>query len=200
MARPIKYQTQEERQAARNANNRRWRLKKLEEQGRKISNPIKRVKIKREKDAIKIEIGTMDRTKLNTAYVEMFVGLEYNANYDLLFVIRDETTAAFKSWLYGQDMWDKHNYISLCDMPERGRGYKAKVKIVSFQFHVHRTEITDFDDTVENLTGLADKLVESVKKTCENTGLKLQAKLCPNPQYHEELAKRNEAYRKDSGA
>lgn len=184
MGRRKKYHTEEEYKEAKRMYHRTARLKEVEKENREtVPNPIKRVKMKMADGAVNLEIGTMDRTKLNTAFMEFHVSAVYTDDNTPLYKMRDNCKQAFRDWLCGQNMWDDKMYISLCDIPEMNRSYVGIVKTITFEFHLRRKVITDFNDMIENLTGLATYLVDNMKKTCQETGLELKRKLSNNPNY-----------------
>ncbi len=146
-----------------------------------VINPIRQVKLNFEHNSIKVEVGTMDRTRMDTAYIDMRIDVKYPDNEDDLDTLVSECGKSFRNWLYNQNMWDKHNYIYLSDIPENNRTYKAKVKVVTLEFHLHRNTISIFEHMVKNLNGLVDELVETIKNTCIATGMELRARESNNP-------------------
>lgn len=173
--RPRKYFTDEERIEAQKRQNRINNDKRLRRLGRgAVANPCKRKKIK--STGITTEIGTLDRTMLNTAYIEMSVGITYTDDIDKLYQFKSNCRSAFHEWLNGQDMWDKSKHISIFETAPINKSYKGIIKVFSIQCHVIRDieKITSWKTTAENLTSLVYRLTEEIKKTCVETGLELK--------------------------
>lgn len=168
-----KYLTEEEAKAAKSRQFRENYERKVANAGREnVSNPCKHKRVKY--DGITIDIGTMDRTKLNTAYIDLKVTTSYTNDTDVLELFRDNVHKAFIDWLNGQTVWDRKNRIAVMDYDLTQWNYKGKYKTLTFQYHVRRDEITDWDSTVDDLMKLVERLVEAIKKTCDDTGLELR--------------------------
>ena len=182
MANHRKYASEEERKAVYRERYKErakiWqknsRERKKQEGGRKsVANPCKHKLINL--DCIKIDVGTLNRTHIDTAYIDMLVSVAFTDDEQQLLAFRTNVSKAFREWLLGQDMWDKKNRIIVMDysMPVH-KNYSANTKSFSVQLHVRRDEITDWTSTYENLYGLVDVLVDTIKKTCVETGLPLR--------------------------
>ena len=182
MANHRKYASEEERKAAYREKYRErakiWQKnsrekKKLQGGRQAVSNPCKHKLINL--DCIKIDVGTLNRTYIDTAYIDMLVSVAFTDDEEQLLAFRTNVGKAFREWLLGQDMWDKKNRIIVMDysMPVH-KNYSANTKSFSVQLHVRRDEITDWNTTYESLSGLVDVLVETIKKTCVETGLPLR--------------------------
>lgn len=175
MAGHRKYFTEEERRAANNEAAKRSRAKRIMKEGREaVSNPCKHKYLNL--DCIKIDVGTLNRTYINTAYIDMLVTIAYTEDEPTLRKFCDNARASFNDWLRGQDMWDKRIRLMVTDysIHEAKRYYTPKSKSISIQLHVRREEVTDWKSTLENLQGLVDTLVDTIKKTCDETGLPLR--------------------------
>lgn len=175
MGRPHKYATEEERRAANNEASKKCRAKKIEAGGREgVINPCKHKRFNL--DCIKIDVGTLNRTYINTAYIDMLITIAYTEDEASLRKFCDNMRATFNDWLRGQDMWDKRNRLMVTEYAVRDmkRYYTPNSKSISVQLHVRRDEVTDWKSTLENLQGLVEVLVEEIKKTCAETGLTLR--------------------------
>lgn len=173
--RPSKYKTNEELVQARRDSTKKSYERRLRERGRDaVTNPCKRRKIK--SIGINSEIGTLDRTKINTAYIEMYVSVTYTDDDDKLKEFKMDCRDAFYDWLNGQDMWDRNKHIDIFETKPTNRNYKGKIKTFTLQCHVIRDfeKITSWKDTVDNLTPLVLSLIDTIKKTCLKTGLMLE--------------------------
>ncbi len=174
-----KYDTEEEAKAAQTRQQREYHERKVANAGREgVTNPCKHKKVKY--DGITIDIGTMDRTKLNTAYIDIRVTTTYTNELSILEKFRTNVHRAFNTWLSEQTMWDRRNRIAIMEYNKVDWNYQGKHKTIDYQYHIRRDEITNWDSTIENLMGLVTALVDEIKKTCDDTGLQL-VKWCPNP-------------------
>lgn len=168
-----KYLTEEEAKEAQAKRVREYHERKVANAGREgVTNPCRHKKIKY--DGITIDIGTMDRTKLNTAFIDLKVTISYSNDTDVLELFRNNVHKAFVDWLYGQTVWDRKNRIAVMDYDLTHWNYKGKYKTLAYQYHVRRDEITDWESTVDDLMKLVECLVEAIKKTCDDTGLELR--------------------------
>lgn len=150
------------------------REKKQREGGRdSVANPCKH-KVFKYNDALKVDIGTLNRTYIDTAYMDIMVSIAYTNDEHLLRKFRDNVSKVFNTWLKGQSMWDKVNRIIVMDYAILEHKYNGQSKSFTIQLHVRRDEVTDWKSTVDNLKVLADLLVEEIKKTCVETGLPLK--------------------------
>lgn len=172
MANHIKYHTEEERKAANRAYFKKFREKQIREGGREgVSNPCKHKRISY--DGIKVDIGTMNRTALDTAYIELMVTVSYTNDEKSLELFKTNVHKQFNVWLKGQDMWDKKNRIAIMECAKSNPDHKGKYKTLTFQYHVRRDEITPWKETADNLMVLVEVLLDEIKKTCDETGLVL---------------------------
>jgi hypothetical protein len=174
MANHIKYHSEEERKVAMREYYREYRKKEVTKKGRdSVANPCKH-KVFKYNDALKVDIGTLNRTYIDTAYMDIMVSIAYTNDEHLLRKFKDNVSKAFNAWLKGQSMWDKVNRIIVMDYAILEHKYNGQSKSFTIQLHVRRDEVEDWKSTVENLKVLADLLVEEIKKTCVETGLPLK--------------------------
>ena len=179
MGRKRKYATVEEAKAAQREQARKFREKKTKELGRSgVTNPCKHKRFK--ETGLRVDIGTMNRTKLDTAYIEIVATVTYINDQDILNKFKTEANKTFVDWLNHQDMWDRKNRIAVMDYDSIRKYYNGTYKTLTFQFHIRRDVPTEWKETAENLTGLSDAIIGSIKKTCRETGLEL-IEWNPNP-------------------
>ena len=179
MGRKRLYETEEERKEAALRYQRKHQEKVNAEAGRDgVNNPCKHRKLKH--DGIVIDIGTLDRTRLDTAYVEMRVTISYTADEEILDMFKRNVHKAFNEWLFSQDMWDRRNRIAIMECAKANPTHPGKYKMLTYQYHVRRDVKTSWEETADNLEALVKALVTEVKKTCIATGLALK-NWVPNP-------------------
>ena len=175
MGRPRIHDTDAERRAANNEAVKKCMAKKIMEGGREgVINPCKHKRFNL--DTIKVDVGTLNRTYINTAYIDMLITIAYTEDEAVLRKLCDNLRASFNGWLRDQDMWDKKNRLMVTDyaVREAKRWYIPNSKSISAQMHIRRDEVTDWKSTLENLQGLVDTMVDTIKKTCAETGLTLR--------------------------
>ena len=175
MGRHRKYATIEEAKQAQRANVDKVHRMKLAQKGRNaVQKPCKHKRLY--VDCIRIDIGTMDRTKLDTAYVEMFVTTTYTNDEEIIKMYERNIKDTFKKWLNDQDMWDRLHKICVVEYAAIRKSYKGTAKSFTIQLHVRRDQdnITDWKDTYTDLMGLVDTMVDTIKRTCVETGLQLR--------------------------
>ena len=180
VGRPKKYTTEEEAKAAMKEKSEQARLARLEKAGRNsVSHPMKHKKFYQ--DGVKVDIGTLDRTRLDTAYIDMMVTTTYTNDKSILSQFKDAARETFRGWLDFQDMWDRKHYIFLMEYDEIDRKYNGKNKTFSLQFHLRRNTTSTWNEMVENLSALVSDILDSLKKTCQKTGLELHKWKPGNP-------------------
>jgi hypothetical protein len=175
------YATVEEAKAAQRAKTEEQRLKKIEAAGRNgVAHPCKHKMMY--VDKVRVDIGTLDRTKMDTAYVDMMVATTYTNDEDILDQFRHNSRKAFNTWIDNQDMWDKRHKIMVMEYPALNKSYKGASKSFTLQIHVRRVNPTlEWKPVVESLTNLVEYLIEEIKKTCVETGLELVKRNSHNP-------------------
>ena len=174
MGRPKKYLTEEERKQRKKQYEQAYHQKKLEKLGRNnVEHPCKHKKYYQ--DGIRVDIGTLDRTKLDTAYVDMMVTTSYTNDEYIIDQLKRETRKTFNEWLYNQEMWDRKHRICVLECAAINKSYAGTQKSFTLQFHVRRDEITPWNDTFTNLMELVNSVVDTIKKTCIETGLELRS-------------------------
>lgn len=172
MANHRKYFSEEERKAANRAYFKKFREKELKSKSREdVSNPCKHKRLSY--DGIKVDIGTMNRITLDTAYIEIMATISYTSDDKALLLFQNNVHNAFNDWLKGQDMWDKKNRIAIMECAKTNPDHDGKYKTLTFQYHVRRDEVTPWKETADNLMELVDVLLDEIKKTCDETGLVL---------------------------
>lgn len=181
MGRRKKYATPEEAKAAQRAQNEAIRLKKIEAAGRDgVANPCKHKKMY--VDNVRVDIGTLDRTKMDTAYIDMMVATSYTNDQEILDRFRFNSRKAFNDWLDHQSMWDKRHKIMVMEYPALNKSYNGASKSFTIQIHVRRDNPTlDWKPVADSLTDLVQYLVDEIKKTCVETGLELIKRNSHNP-------------------
>ena len=173
MGRKKIYITEEEREAQKKKLAAEYNRRRDEAAGRDgVSNPCKHKTIKY--DGIVIDIGTLDRTKIDTAYIEMKVTIDYTADEDIMDLYKENVHKAFNEWLFNQDMWDRKNRIAIMECAKANPKHHGKYKMFTYQYHIRRDQITTWTSTVNNLMNLVEVLIDTIKKTCVETGLNLK--------------------------
>lgn len=168
------YVTEEERREHKIKYEQEYKQKKLEKIGRdNVEHPCKHKMY--HQDGVRVDIGTMDRTKLDTAYVDMMVTTSYTNDEEIINKFKLETRKTFNDWLYGQDMWDRKHRICVLEYAAIRKSYVGIQKSFTLQFHVRRDKTTTWNETVTNLMGLVDTIIDALKKTCDETGLELRS-------------------------
>ena len=180
MGRKKIYITTEELNKHRNEYYREYRKKQLSEKTRKtVAHPCKHKKFYME--GIRVDIGTLDRTKIDTAYVDMMVTTSYTNDEEIINRFKVDARAAFNEWLDNQSMWDRRHKLCVLEYAPINRSYAGQMKSFSLQFHIRRDELTDWTSTFENLMDLVNHLIDTIKKTCLTTGLTLRKWKSSNP-------------------
>lgn len=180
MPRPVTYLTEADRKAAIARSKKAYNYKKALAEGK---NTSKHEKLKYENSAIKIEIGTMDRYTLDTAYIHVWITTKYTKDTNAINTIKTNCILRLREYLSSCDIWDKRNYITLFDNPDRRSDYHGTTKSFDAQYYLLRRSPLDWEGVVKELTKLSEMLVDTIKKTCQQTGLELKRKLSNNPNY-----------------
>lgn len=132
-------------------------------------------------DCVGVEIGTMNRVTIDTAYIEMVINIAYTTDDNSIYQFKHNCSRAVDDWLRSQDMWDKRNRIGILEWHGTNRQYAGTAKSFTLQYHFRRDQTTTFKDTFDNLKGLTDILFDTIKKTCVETGLELTKWKTSNP-------------------
>ena len=168
------YVTEEERKAHKLQYEQEYHQKKLEKLGRdNIEHPCKHKRYYQE--GVRVDIGTLDRTQLDTAYVDMMVTTSYTNDEGIINQFKRETRKTFNDWLYNQEMWDRKHRICVLEYAAIRKSYVGMQKSFTLQFHVRRDKITPWKDTYTNLMELVNSVIDTIKKTCLETGLELRS-------------------------
>lgn len=178
MGRPKKYKTPEEIKMAKRISYEKALAKKDRSE---VKCPCRHHKLKLENGLVSVDIGTMDRTKLDTAYVDMFFNVQYTDNKQLLKRFIACCKHAFYDWLSKQTMWDKERRIAYAEWKGVNSRYEGVAKTFNVQMHMRRDKVTSWAETVDSLTDLVARLILALKETCVETGLALVKYKIGNP-------------------
>lgn len=125
-------------------------------------------------DAIKYDVGTMDRISLRTMYISCTISILWETNEAMFRQLRDDVNDVINEWLSNQDTWDSKNKIYVFEIPENNRAYTGSFRNVKFELHVRlNTKPVSFKYNLQSLTPLVDTITDEIKKSCERTGLVL---------------------------
>lgn len=139
---------------------------------RGVTNRGKRVKITY--DAIKYEVGTMDRFAMKTMYIVCTLSILWSNDEEQFRLLKKDINEAINAWLEGQDVWDRKNKIYVFEVPETNQAYIGSFRNVKFELHLRMAmEPVSFKHSLREIEPLVNVLTDAIKKSCNDTGLTL---------------------------
>lgn len=124
-------------------------------------------------DNIKVHIGTMDKTRIETVFIDLVTTIDYTDSAEVVDEFEESIRETFKSWLYNQTEWNRRRYIVVLDHGDANKRYKGYAKAIKGNFNMVRQTVTDWKSTVKDLMPLVNDLIDTVKETCCRTGVNL---------------------------
>jgi len=139
---------------------------------RGVTNRGKRVKITY--DAIKYEVGTMDRFVLKTMYIACTLSILWSNDEEQYRLLKKDINESINAWLEGQDVWDRKNKIFVFETPETNQAYIGSFRNVKFELHLRMAmEPVSVRHSFREIEPLVNVLTDVIKKSCNDTGLTL---------------------------